>query len=102
MNRESKLYWIIGALIVVLLFALGCITNCPDEDDADRAPMTHGDHSLSQIVGGLDGDSRLHPDDELYIRVLSDDTVEVLYERDDEIIAETYEVTDRDTEVIRY
>lgn len=105
MNRQKQAMLAIGLLTAAALSLTGCYNSpgeCPGEEDATRVVMEEGVFSANRSAGHIDEDARPHPDEEVYVRVSSDDTVEVLYERDDEVIVETYQVTDRAIEIGYY
>ena len=105
MSRYKHTIPVVCLLTVLALFSLACYLvggECPDDDDATRVEMGDGTFSMSRSSGFIDEDARPHPDEDVYVRVLSEDTVELLYERDDQVIVETYQVTGRDTKVDYY
>lgn len=105
MNRQTHAILTLALSAAVLLASTACHNSpgeCPGEDSATRVEMGEGVFSANWSSGHIDEDDSPHPHEDVYVRVVSEDTVEVLYERDDEVIVETYEVTDRDTEINFY
>lgn len=85
-------------LIGVTVMSWGCYTegNCPQP--GDEIEMAMGDFGLDDVE--KDPMSPLQePDDEdeIYLRIVSEDLVELAYERDGLVVVETYAVTERGT-----
>lgn len=104
MNRPIYIIPVACLLTVLGLFSMACFWGgqCPDEEEATRVEMGEGAFIMHWSSGDVEEGDMPHSSHPLYVRVISEDTVEVLYERDDEVIVETYQVTDRDTEVGYY
>ena len=62
-----------------------------------RYQMLDGD--LEQVSTFSSWESAPHNTEEVYLRVISDSVLEVVYEREEQIVVETYGVTDQ--EVVR-
>lgn len=103
MNRHENVLLVVAVSAVLPLLSLACtgMGECPEQEPS-RAELEDGDYSLVGAYGTVSEDTRPHPSENVYVRVLSEDTVEVLYKRDDELVVETYQVTERDIETNHY
>lgn len=93
---------IVGVLlIVVIVSGCGLSGSCPDKGDPLFAEMEIGEFlSFSAgSVGSIDEEAIRYPEEETYIRVVSDSQIEIYYRENDEVVVETYTVEGRDTAV---
>ncbi len=102
MSRRLR-YALVGLLLVALvpwLMGIGC-PSCPDEEEAlTEWKILQTDLSTEDELGiGSTFEDAPHLEDtEYYLRFVSDSLVELVYERDGQVVVETYEVDLKETE----
>lgn len=105
MNNLSPSLILSTAIALLVAYSVGCgndydIGPCPDSSDPSRIVMGNGDYRHAQHTT-QEWDTSLKEADnsrEIYMRITSEDLVEIVYERDDEIVVETYAASN--TEII--
>ena len=101
-SRSRTPSYVVALLLIVALSASLVSAACTDDDPLDcgerpgpRLVESEGD-VFSRIYGDLDEDELIHPHsrEEMYVEVVSDATVRIIYERDEKVVVETYDVVD--------
>lgn len=106
MKALSLLTLTTATITALLIYSVGCggddgiIGPCPSADDPGRISMSTTDFQHAQHTTQQWDTSLKEADDyrEIYMRITSEDLVEVVFERDGEVVVETYAATN--TEVI--
>lgn len=102
MARLSLILLVLATIAALFSYSIGCggqspePGSCPSADDPLRLHMSSGNHHHQR---GWDASLKeVDNAEEIYFRVTSEDLVEVVYERDGQIVVETYSASD--TEII--
>ena len=78
--------------------------SCPTEEDAERVELVVGKYEFYEAFEHIDDPDHFGIDfgEEAYLRVLSDSEVELIFERDGQEVVKKFEVSSRDTVVVRF